>query len=156
VYDPTFRAPVCRDVGETCLSDTFSTGPGEANQPNTIFSACPDGSGLELGSIERILVTSPDGTPLAAGKAASIAIIASPGFSVPHVYIAADAQRPSWTEVPVGRRSNMSFLVNTVLPAGAGLQAIRATYSGDGTAPGPGPCARGTNFDNDDLVFRVQ
>ena len=101
-------------------------------------------------------MTSPDGTPLAAGKAARIDLQARPGTRDPHVYIAADAQRPSWTEVRVGRRSNTTFSVDTVLPAGAGLQAIRVSYSGDGTEQGPGPCAGGTNFDNDDLVFRVQ
>jgi hypothetical protein len=155
-YDSTFKAPVCQDVGESCWSGSLlgSAGPGETNQPNTIFSACPDGSALA--SIDMILVISSGGTPLAAGKAASIYVQARPGSPAPTVYIAADAQRPSWTEVPAGRLSNTMFLVNTVLPAGPGLQAVRVTYSGDGTAPGPGPCARGTNFDNDDLVFRVQ
>jgi hypothetical protein len=154
VYDATFKAPVCQDVVEGCGSSTFSAGAGEANQPNTIFSACPDGS--TLASIDLIVVGTPDGTPLAAGKVAIIAIRATPGVPSPQLYIAADAQRPSWTEVPVRRTSNTFFVADTVLPAGAGLQAVRVTYSIDGTAAGPGPCARGTNFDNDDLVFRVQ
>jgi hypothetical protein len=155
VYDSTFfKAPVCQDVGESCTSTTSSAGPGETNQPNTIFSACPDGS--SAASIDLILVTAPDGAPLSAGKPATINLIARPAGAPPRVYIAADAQRPSWTEVPVSRRSNTTFSVDTVLPAGAGLQAIRASFSGDNLVPGPGPCAAGTNFDNDDLVFRVQ
>lgn len=59
-------------------------------------------------------------------------------------------------EVPLSGRSNTVAGSKTVLPAGAGLQAVRATSSGNGAADGPGPCARGTDFDNDDLVFRVQ
>jgi hypothetical protein len=101
-------------------------------------------------------VTTSDGTPLTAGKAATITVVARPAGPVPHVYVAADAQRPSWTEVPVFRRSNTFFLAASVLAAGAGLQAVRATYSGNGAANGPGPCATGTDFDNDDVVFRVQ
>jgi hypothetical protein len=154
VYDATFKAPVCQDVAEGCRSVTSSAGPGETNQPNTIFSACPDGSALA--SIEVIVVATPDGTPLAAGKAARITVVIRPAGTPPHVYIAADAQRPSWTEVAVAGRSNTLISYTTVLPAGAGLQAIRASYSGENIVPGPGPCAGGTNFDNDDLVFRVQ
>jgi hypothetical protein len=153
-YDPTFKAPVCQDVGEGCIGASASAGPGEANQPNTIFSACPDGSGLA--SIDLISVTTPDGTPLTGGKPVAIIVNARPGQPGPHLYLAADAQRPSWSEVPVLRFSNTFFTASTVLPAGAGLQAIRAIYSGDGIAPGPGPCAIGTNFDTDDVVFRVQ
>jgi hypothetical protein len=78
-----------------------------------------------------------------------------PGGSL-RVYIAADAQRPSWIEVPLTGRSNTLAAFDTVLPASAGLKAVRAIYPGDPSGPGPGPCAQGTDFDNDDLVFRVQ
>jgi hypothetical protein len=155
VYDSTFKAPVCQEVGEGCGSGSLlaSAGPGETNQPNTIFSACPDGSALA--SIEFILVSTPDGTPLTAGKAARITVFMRPGGSL-RVYIAADAQRPSWIEVPLTGRSNTLAAFDTVLPAGAGLKAVRAIYPGAGISPGPNPCATGTDFDNDDLVFRVQ
>ena len=65
-------------------------------------------------SLMSILVVTLDGTPLAAGKAVLIVIQARGSLAVPHVYLAADAQRPSWTEVPVGRNSNTIFTVNTV------------------------------------------
>jgi leucyl aminopeptidase len=79
VYDSTFKAPVCQEVGEGCVSGSLlaSAGPGETNQPNTIFSACPDGSALA--SIESILVSTLDGTPLTAGKAARITVFIRPG-----------------------------------------------------------------------------
>jgi hypothetical protein len=99
------------------------------------------------------LVSTLDGTPLTAGKAARITVFIRPGGSV-GVYIAADAQRPAWIEVPLTGRSNTLLGFDTVLPAGAGLKAVCAIYPG--IAPGPGPCAQGTDFDNDDLVFRVQ
>jgi hypothetical protein len=149
-YDPTIKAPVCEEVGQGCSSVTFSAGPGETNQPNTIFSSCPDGSGGA--SIDSIVVATLDGSPLAAGKAVKININVRPLPSV-SVYIAADALRASWVPVPGNPVSHTNFRVNTVLPAGAGLQAIRAVTGG---SIGPGPCATGTNFDNDDLVFRVQ
>jgi hypothetical protein len=152
-YDSTLKAPVCQDVGEGCGSDVArSAGPGEMNQPNTIFSSCSDGS--SLASIDSILLATPDGTPLTAGRAIRMLIQARPAVSVPRVYVAADALRAAWVEVPVNRVSNTQFVVNTVLPASAGLQAVRATYPG--ADPGSGPCATGTDFDNDDLVFRVQ
>ena len=75
-YDPTIKAPVCEKVGQGCFSVTFSAGPGETNQPNTIFSSCPDGSGGA--SIESIVVATLDGSPLAAGKAVKINIQARP------------------------------------------------------------------------------
>lgn len=151
-YDPTIKAPVCEEVGQGCSSVTFSAGPGETNQPNTIFSSCPDGSaGVSIDSIE---VATLDGSPLAAGKAVKINIGVRPLPSVA-VYIAADALRASWVPVPGNPVSHTNFRVNTVLPAGAGLQAIRAATAGGGSI-GPGPCATGTDFDNDDLVFRVQ
>jgi hypothetical protein len=154
VYDATFKAPVCQEVGESCGSGGTlnSAGPGEPNQPNTIFNACPDGS--TLAAIESITVSTPDGTPLTAGKTARITVFMQPGGGM-RVYIAADAQRPSWVELPLTGRSNTLVVFDTVLAQSPGLQAVRAIYPGDGTV-GPGPCATGTNFDNDDLVFRVQ
>ena len=70
------------------------------------------------------------------------------------VYVAADTQGPSWIEVPLTGRSNTILGFDTVLPAGAGLKAVRAIYPGDSTAAGAGSCATGTDFDNDNLVFR--
>jgi carboxypeptidase family protein/Big-like domain-containing protein len=154
-YDPTFKAPVCEEVGQGCFSSTGSAGPFEMNQPNTIFSACPDGSGAA--SIESIVVATLDGSPLAAGKAVKINIQAQPLALGLVVYIAADALRASWVQVPGNPVSHTNFRVDTVLPAGAGLQAIRVADPGlSGGSIGPGPCATGTNVDNDDLVFRVQ
>ncbi len=152
-YDPVLKAPVCQDVGEGCTPGTLlaNAGPIEPNHPNTIFNACADGSGAS--SIEWIDVATPDGTPLTAGKAVRITIRGDPAGPLPGVFIAADALHPVWVEIQVFRRSNTMHEADTILPAGAGLQAIRATYFGN---LGPGPCAIGTDVDNDDLVFRVQ
>jgi hypothetical protein len=152
VYDLVIKAPVCQDIGEGCSSFNLlsSEGPGELNQPNTIFNACPDGSGA--GSIDAIIVATPDGTPLTAGKAIRIVVLA-PIFGGA-VFIAADALHPVWVGVPLTPLSHTVHEADTILPAGPGLQAVRAMYPG--TSIGPGPCATGTDFDNDDLVFRVQ
>jgi len=71
------------------------------------------------------------------------------------VYLAADATSPVWTLV--GGTSGFfpgSLSVQAVLPAGH-LQAIRVNDGFNGPF-GPGPCATGSDADNDDLVFRVQ
>ena len=54
VYDATLKAPKCGVVGNACQSGTllvgrdtmgsFLGGGPEPNQPNTINSACPDGT----------------------------------------------------------------------------------------------------------------
>jgi hypothetical protein len=151
-YDPVLKAPVCQDVGEGCTSNNLlsSSGPGESNQPNSIFNACPDGPGSP--AIESIQLATPDGTPLTAGKAVRIVLIS--GILGGRVFIAADALHPVWVAVPLTPLSHTFHEADTILPAGTGLQAVRAIYPG--TSIGPGPCATGIDSDNDDLVFRVQ
>jgi Bacterial Ig-like domain (group 2)/Carboxypeptidase regulatory-like domain len=150
-YDPVLKAPVCQDVGEGCESYGLlvGAGPSEPNQPNTIFNACPDGSGS--GSIHTISIATPDGTPLTAGRA--VRIVVSSSFLGVGVFIAADAMHPVWVGLPLTPLSHTLLEGDTILPAGAGLQAVRAIF---GQAIGPGPCATGPDVDNDDLVFRVQ
>jgi hypothetical protein len=158
-YDPTFKTPVCADIGSGCDSDTLLNGSGstESNQPNTIFSSCPDGVGTgHIALLQSIKVSTLDGGALAAGKSVRIDLSGG-GSSANHVriYVTGDAVHPSWTLVADSRQfPGGTFSVQTVLPTGS-VQAVRVNYSFGG-AFGPGPCATGVDDDNDDLVFRVQ
>jgi hypothetical protein len=121
----------------------------------TLFNACPAGSGGPNGSL-RIgppLVRTQDGSPLTSGKPAAI-VVQAPGLQSLKVFVAGDAQHPSWVSLgPTGLISNTWWVgTNLVLPSTAGLQAVRVTYS-DSTSVGPGSCG---GLDNYDLVFRVQ
>jgi hypothetical protein len=158
VYDPALQAPVCNDVGVACDSGTLLAGSGstELNQPNTLFNSCSDGVGAgHFGLVSFIRVSSVDGAALGPGKTVLISV--SPAGSTAgthHVYLAADALHPAWTEIGSGASSGGPFVFQTVLPSGS-LQAVRVTRSFIGRF-GPGPCATGPDDDNDDLVFRVQ
>ena len=138
--DPVFKALVCQEVGEGCGSGHLLG--------STIFNACADGSGPQF--IESIAVATPDGSPMTAGKAVRI-VVKSQRLGG-RIFIAADALHPVWVEVPITFLSITFHEADTIL-AGPGLQAVRATY---GSSWGPGPCATGPGFENDDLVFRVQ
>jgi hypothetical protein len=109
-----------------------------------------------LAVISSIRVATIDGSVLAPGKTVRIDVT---GFGSSadglRIYVAADVSNPVWTLA--GSTSfffSGSLSVQTVLPAGR-LQAIRVNDAFNGPF-GPGPCATGSDADNDDLVFRVQ
>jgi Viral BACON domain len=160
VYDTTFRTPLCDGVGTACDSGTLLQGSGtqERNQPNTIFSSCPDGSGIgHFAVVNAIRVEANDGSALAAGTRVRIivSIVRASTADDLRVYHAPDARNPTWTLIAESTFGDFnSFSVPMTLPAGE-LQAIRTNFA-FGRAFGPGPCATGTDDDNDDLVFRVR
>src|SRR4029077_11181564 len=97
VFDSTLKAPKCGNVSSGCDSgpslllgrDTLSGG-AEPNQPNTINNSCADGTSGPFHSDEssdRIVVSTTDGSTLAAGKTVKVSatVWAYSGFTSDHL-----------------------------------------------------------------------
>jgi PKD repeat protein len=176
-YHPILKAPTCASVTSFCDTMDLVDGRGtinpEPNAPNTIYSSCPDDN---LGvhhrdeSLDRIRVSTLDGTPMAAGKTVQIDVtvwaapfyvnLAPTEYEYPpdalHLYHAADATNPSWTYLttivaPVDGGQVLS--TTYTLPAGTSLQAVRGNFR---YSTSPGACTAGSYDDHDDLVFAVE
>ena len=168
VYDSTLKAPKCVNVGAGCDSgpslllgrDTLSGG-SEPNQPNTINSACADGTSGTFHSDEsndRLVIATTDGSSLAAGKTVTVSatVWAYSTFTSDHLdlYYAANANTPTWTLIgtltpTVAGAQTLS--ANYTLPSGT-LQAVRAQFRYQGSASS---CTSGSYNDHDDLIFAV-
>ena len=168
VFDNTLKAPKCVNVGSGCDSgpslllgrDTLSGGT-EPNQPNTINSSCADGTSGTFHSDEsndRIVVSTTDGSTLAAGKTVKVSatVWAYSGFTSDHLdlYYTANANTPSWTLIgtitpPAAGAQTLS--ATYTLPSGS-LQAVRAQFRYLGSASS---CTSGAYNDHDDLIFAV-
>ena len=168
VFDNTLKAPKCVNVGSGCDSgpslllgrDTISGG-AEPNQPNTINSSCADGTSGTFHSDEsndRIVVSTTDGSTLAAGKTVKVSatVWAYSGFTSDHLdlYYTANANTPSWTLIgtitpPAAGAQTLS--ATYTLPSGS-LQAVRAQFRYLGSASS---CTSGAYNDHDDLIFGV-
>jgi hypothetical protein len=168
VFDNTLKAPKCLNVGSGCDSgpslllgrDTLSGGT-EPNQPNTINSSCADGTSGTFHSDEsndRIMVSTTDGSTLAAGKTVKVSatVWAYSGFTSDHLdlYYTANANSPSWTLIgtitpPAAGAQTLS--ATYTLPSGS-LQAVRAQFRYLGSASS---CTSGAYNDHDDLIFAV-
>jgi leucyl aminopeptidase len=103
--------------------DTLSGGT-EPNQPNTINSSCADGTSGTFHSDEsndRLVVSTTDGSALAAGKTVKVSatVWAYSSFTADHLdlYYTANANSPSWT------------LIGTITPTAAGAQTLSANYT---------------------------
>ncbi len=165
VYDDAKKTIACAGLSKRCDSDSALLGRGalgpEVHAPNTLGGSCADGSAGRFHvdeSIDRLVISSVDGSVLKAGARAKIeaTVWAYTGFVNDKVdlYSAADVSSPKW--VLIGTLSptvkNASTLSTTfTLPTGA-TQAIRARIRYKGTA---GSCGTGTYDDHDDLVFAV-
>jgi len=168
VYDSTLKAPKCVSVASGCDSgpslllgrDSLSGG-SEPNQPNTINSACADGTSGTFHSDEsndRLVIATTDGTSLAAGKTVTVSatVWAYSTFTSDHLdlYYAANANSPTWTLIgtlspTVAGAQTLS--ANYTLPSGS-LQAVRAQFRYQGSASS---CTSGSYNDHDDLIFAV-
>ncbi|XXF77282.1 M20/M25/M40 family metallo-hydrolase [Myxococcaceae bacterium GXIMD 01537] len=161
-FDTALKAPRCATVGPSCGSGTLLNGRGslgpEANAPNTINTSCADGTAgayLSSESVERIKVTTLDGSNLAPGKTVRVETTVwaySTSSDSLDLYYAANAASPSWTLIgtlkPVA--TGMQTLVTTyTLPSGSN-QAVRAHFRRSGSASA---CGTGTYDDHDDLAF---
>ncbi len=167
VFDATLRAPRCSAVGLSCdsgpslLLGRGALGP-EPNQPNTIANSCADGAGGTFHSdesVDRVKVSTVDGTSFAAGKQvridATVWAWTSPTTDKLDLYFAANANAPSWTFVTTLTPSvagAQTLSATYTLPAGT-LQAVRAQFRYQGTASA---CTVGNFNDRDDLIFAVQ
>jgi hypothetical protein len=168
VYDSTLKAPKCVNAGSGCDSgpslllgrDTMSGG-AEPNQPNTINNSCADGTSGTFHSDEsndRIVVSTTDGSTLAAGKQVKVSatVWAYSSFTSDHLdlYYTANANSPSWvligTITPTAAGAQ-TLSANYTLPSGS-LQAVRAQFRYQGSASS---CTTGSYNDHDDLIFAV-
>jgi len=170
IYDGTLKAPKCAVVGSSCDTGAslingranITAGP-EPNQPNTINNACFDGT---LGSyhveesVDRLKVSTVDGTPFAPGKTVRIDVTVWASMTVfasdrVDLYGAPNANNPAWTFIATltPTAGGVQVLTNSsyVLPAG-GLQAVRANFRFGGSVSS---CSTGSRDDHDDLIFAV-
>jgi hypothetical protein len=168
VFDNTLKAPKCVNVGSGCDSgpslllgrDTMSGG-AEPNQPNTINSSCADGTSGTFHSDEsndRLVVSTTDGSTLAAGKTVKVSatVWAYSGFTSDHLdlYYTANASSPTWTligTITPAAAGAQTLSANYTLPSGS-LQAVRAQFRYQGSASS---CTSGAYNDHDDLIFAV-
>jgi hypothetical protein len=165
-YDATLEAPKCAVVGSSCdsgpslLLGRDGKGP-EPNQPNTIDSSCGDGTSGTFHSdesIDRLKVSTVDGTAFAAGKTARIDATVwawtTPSADHLDLYYAANAASPTWTfigTVTPTAAGAQTLSATYTLPTGS-LQAVRAQFRYQGSASA---CRTGSYNDHDDLVFAV-
>jgi hypothetical protein len=168
VFDNTLKAPKCVNVGSGCDSgpslvlgrDTLAGGT-EPNQPNTINSSCADGTSGTFHSDEsndRLVVSTTDGSTLAAGKTVKVSatVWAYSSFTSDHLdlYYTANANSPSWTligTITPTAAGAQTRSANYTLPNGS-LQAVRAQFRYQGSASS---CTAGAYNDHDDLIFAV-
>ncbi|HEX8819499.1 MAG TPA: hypothetical protein VF794_06205, partial [Archangium sp.] len=165
-YDSTLKVPRCLGVASGCDTGNLVNGRGpvgpESNAPNTLGSTCADGTGGGYHSdesLDRVKVYTLDGTDLAPGKQVSVEVDvwAYSGYSSDalDLYYAVDANNPSWTFittlVPTGA-GVQTLRASYTLPQGGSTQALRAVFRYGGTA---GTCTGGAYDDRDDLVFAV-
>lgn len=166
-YDTTLKAPKCAQVGSSCdsgaslLLGRATLGP-EPNKPNTINSACTDGTSGTFHSDEsndRLKVFTTDGSNFAPGKQVTVqaTVWAYSSFSSDHLdlYYASNASSPTWTLIatlnPTVAGSQV-LSANYTLPSGGSLQAVRANFRYQGSASS---CSTGAYDDHDDLIFAV-
>ncbi|WP_395851944.1 Ig-like domain-containing protein [Cystobacter fuscus] len=161
-YDATLKAPACTLASNYCDSGRLLSGMGsyETNRPNTL-DGCADGTAYNYHSstvsIDRIRVSRPDGTNLAAGKRVRIDVDVwsySQTQESLDLYYTSDAAHPSWTFLITLKPSvygSQTLSAEYRLPSGS-VQAVRANYR---TTTNVSSCSSGSGNDHDDLVFTL-
>ncbi|WP_257462748.1 Ig-like domain-containing protein [Archangium lipolyticum] len=167
VYDAARLAPGCMPAGSaSCDSASLLVGRAtlgpESHAPNTLYSSCQDGTGGSFHadeSLDRLKVSTVDGTALAAGKTvrieATVWAWGSGSSDALDLYYTADASNPSWTYLStlIPSAGGQQVLSTTyTLPVGA-VQAVRGVFRYGGS---PGSCVAGSYNDQDDLFFAVK
>ncbi|WP_177233506.1 S8 family serine peptidase [Stigmatella erecta] len=164
-YDAALKVPRCAMLGSYCDTGSLVEGRGtmgpEAHAPNTLGGSCADGNSGTYEtdeSLERIRVSTADGTPMAPGKTVRVEVSVwswgSGSTDKLDLYYTANANEPSWTFLTtlmpsVGGAQVLS--ATYVLPEGT-LQAVRGNFRYNGSE---GSCSTGSYDDRDDLVFPV-
>jgi predicted lipoprotein with Yx(FWY)xxD motif len=165
VYDPVLKAPKCGQPGNACDSGGLLTGRGnmsggvEPNQPNTINNSCSDGSTGTFHvdeSIDRIKVSTTDGSTLAPGKLVNFEVTYWAPFTDSDfldLYYLPDTSTSNWiymtTLQPQAAGLNVVTAVR-LLGGNGNLQAVRAILRFGGSNA---LCSAGIFNDHDDLVF---
>ncbi|OJT18181.1 hypothetical protein BO221_42635 [Archangium sp. Cb G35] len=158
----TLRVPRCSTLGSICDTTGHAKGrhTGEVyGGPGTINSACADGTGsLEAQKINRIKLSSVDGTPFTQGQPVRVEVhvlALDTATDALDLFFASDANNPSWmylaTLLP-GATGAQVLSTEYVLPVGS-YQAVRAQFrvgGGSGSA-----CSTGALDDHDDVTFAV-
>lgn len=169
-YDYDLRTPLCYLGASACDTRALLTGAAqkgpERNAPNTLKSECPDnsyGTFHYTYSIDRILLSTLDGSPLSEGKTvrAEVTVWASTNSTDGYIddrldlYLAPDYRSPVWTHLA------------TLTPSGGGTQKLGATFV---LPPGDvqvlrgsmresydtmAPCSSHPFTERDDLSFKV-
>jgi hypothetical protein len=165
-YDSTFQAPRCGTVDVLCdsgslLNGRASLGP-ESNAPNTV-DTCTDGASGSYHfdeSLDRLKVSTTDGSPLAVGRTVRIEATvwgySSSTSDFLDLYYAPDASAPGWRYIGTvtATASGPHVLSKTyTLPSGSAHAVVRGVFRYGGSA---GTCPGGGYTDVDDLVFSTQ
>jgi hypothetical protein len=168
-FDPTFKVPRCVTVDSFCdtgglVDGRANLGP-ESNAPNTLGGTCADGtSGIYHSdeSLDRIKISTTDGTPLAAGKTVRVDVTvwvwgATSDFL--DIYFAPDATAasPNWTVLATGLTGTTPQTLQTLsttftMPA-ATMPVIRGNWRFGGSQSST--CITGSFDDHDDLIFAL-
>ncbi|MBI3182495.1 MAG: hypothetical protein HYZ28_10150 [Myxococcales bacterium] len=168
VFDANGQAPICSMYGSLCDSQGLVNGRAaiyggaEPNQPNTIYDSCADGkygSYHSDESIDRIKVSTLDGSDFAAGKTVKVEVTVWAYSSYTSdkldLYYTATAGNPSWTYLttltPAGPGAQ-TLSATYLLPAGF-YQAVRGNFRWGGS---PATCDTGSYNDRDDVIFTVR
>ncbi len=164
-FDPALKAPRCSDNGPSCDSGALVVGRGnlgpEVNAPNTVNASCVDGNSGSFHvdeSIDRVRVSTLDGSPLQVGKTVKLDVSVwawSTGSSDSlDLFYTADAANPTWNYLTTLKPTSggpQVLSTTYTLPEG-GVQAVRGNFRFLGTQ---GSCSTGNFNDRDDLVFDV-
>jgi PKD repeat protein len=163
-FDATLKVPRCLTAGAFCDTGGMIDGRGslgpETNTPNTINATCTDGTSGTYHSdesLDRLKISTTDGSLLAAGKTVLIeATVWSYNTSDSlDLYFASDATNPVWTLLvtkPTTVSQQVQVLSTTFVLPSATLPAIRGNFRYGGS---PGSCTTGDYDDRDDLVFAL-
>ncbi|HEX5746263.1 MAG TPA: hypothetical protein VFZ09_08460 [Archangium sp.] len=145
----------------TLLNGRAQLGP-ESNAPNTV-DTCTDGTSGGYHSdesLDRLKVSTVDGSPLAAGKTLRIeaTVWGYSAFSSDYLdlYYAPDASAPSWTYLgTMTATAAGSHVLSTMYTpsSGSARAVVRAVFRYGGSLSS---CGGGAYSDVDDLVFSAQ
>jgi PKD repeat protein len=163
-FDATLRVPRCLTANSFCdtggMIDGRASLGSETNTPNTINSTCIDGTAGTYHfdeSLDRLKISTTDGSLLAAGKTVLIEATVwsySTSDSI-DLYFAPDATNPVWTllaTMPTTVSQQLQVLSTTFVLPSATLPAIRGNFRYAGS---PGSCTAGSFDDRDDLMFAL-
>ena len=167
-YDATLLVPKCGTPSPFCDSGNLLVGRAalgpESHAPNTIANSCNDGTSGTFHvneSLDRLQISSLDGTNLAPGKSARIDATVwaySTSRDYLDLYLATDATAPAWslltaTSLKPSATGQVVISQSITLPSTGGTQwAIRGSFRNGGSQ---GSCPGGSYNDHDDLVFVV-